>query len=81
MTKKEREEQEKIEYLQKIVNKEIKYDKRKENLVLSFIFNILASNTVMNRYNRSKYGNIEKDETIGITECINYIAMKMKEED
>lgn len=30
MTKKEREKQEKIEYLQEIVNKEIKYDKRKE---------------------------------------------------
>ncbi len=30
MTKKEREKQEKIEYLREIVNKEIKYDKRKE---------------------------------------------------
>ena len=82
MTKKEKEkqEQEKIKYLQEIVDKDIEYDTRKEHLVLSFIFNILASNTVMNRYEFSRYGSIEKNNTIGLTECINYIGKKLKEE-
>lgn len=77
MTKKEREKQEKIEYIKSIVNEEIKFDKRKEELVLGFIFNILTSNTVMNRYECSKYGNINKDETIRLTDCINYVGMKL----
>ena len=80
MTKKEREKQEKIEYLREIVNKEIKYDKRKEELVLGFIFNILTSNVVINRYSCSRSGNIIDNNTIGITECINYIGRKLKEE-
>ena len=82
MTKKEKEkqEQEKIKYLQEIVDKDIEYDTRKEHLVLSFIFNILASNTVMNRYEFSRYGSIEKNNTIGLTECINYIGKKLKKE-
>ena len=77
VTKKEREKQEKIEYIKSIVNKEIKFDKWKEELVLGFIFNILTSNTVMNRYEYSFYGNIDKDETIRLTNCINYIGMKL----
>lgn len=76
MTKKEK--QEHIEYIKSIVNKDIKFDKRKEELVLGFIFNILTSNTVMNRYEWSFYGNIDKDETIRLTDCINYIAIKLK---
>ena len=43
MTKKEK--QEHIEYIKSIVNKDIKFDKRKEALVLGFIFNILTNNT------------------------------------
>lgn len=80
MTKKERERQEKIKYLQEIVDKDIEYDKRKEHLVLSFIFNILVSNPVMNRYEFSRYGSIEKNDTIGLIECINYIGKKLREE-
>lgn len=75
MTKKEK--QEKIECIQSIINKDIKFDERKEELVLDFIFNILTSNTVMNRYEFSKYGNIEKDEMIRLTDCINYIGNKL----
>lgn len=77
---KEQERQEKIKYLQEIVDKDIEYDTRKEHLVLSFIFNILASNSVMNRYEFSRYGNIEENDTIGLTECINYIGKKLREE-
>lgn len=77
MTKKER--QEHINYIQDIVNENIEFDKRKEELVLGFIFNILTNNTVMNRYSFSKYGNIDKDELIGLTECINYIYKKLEE--
>lgn len=75
---KEKERQEKIEYIKSIVNKEIKFDNRKEELVLGFIFNILTSNTVMNRYEYSFYGNIDKDETIRLADCINYVGMKLK---
>ena len=80
MTKKERERQEKIKYLNEIVDKDIEYDARKEHLVLSFIFNILASNIVMNRYEFTRFGNIEENDTIGLTECINYIGKKLREE-
>ena len=48
MNKKEKERQEKIKYLQEIVDEDIEYDNRKEYLVLSFIFNILVSNPVIN---------------------------------
>ena len=81
MTKKEKEKQEKIKYLQEIVDEDIEYDTRKEHLVLSFIFNILVSNPVMNRYEFSRYGNIIENDTIGITECINYIGKKLREEN
>lgn len=75
MTKKEK--QEHIEYIKLIVNKDIKFDKRKEELVLGFIFNILTNNTVMNKYEYSRYGNIEKDETIRLVDCINYVGLKL----
>lgn len=77
MTKKEKEKQEKIKYIKEIINKDINFDTRKEELVLGFILNILTSNTVMNRYKYSLYGSIEKDETIRLADCINYIGMKL----
>lgn len=76
MTKKEK--QEHIEYIKSIVNKDIKFDKRKEELVLGFIFNILTNNTVMNKWSWSMYGNMEKNETVRLADCINYIACKLK---
>lgn len=79
MTKKEK--QEHIEYIKSIIKQDIKFDERKEELVLSFIFNILTNKTVMNKYSFSQYGNIEKNETIRLTDCINYIALKLKLKD
>lgn len=79
MTKKEK--QEYIEFIKTIINKDIKFDKRKEELVLSFIFNILTNKTVMNRYEFSRFGNIIENDTIGITECINYIYKKLNRGD
>lgn len=76
MTKKEK--QEKIEWLNKIVNENIEFDNEKERLVLDFIFNILTSNTVLNRYEFTRYGNIMENKDIGITECINYICKKWR---
>ena len=76
MTKKEK--QEYIEYIKSIINKDIKFDKRKEELVLKFIFNILTNKTVMNKYEFSRFGNIIENDTIGITECINYIYKKLR---
>lgn len=75
MNKKER--QEKIDYLNKIVNEDIEYNNEKEKLVLGFIFNILTSNTVMNRYTSSRYGNIMENKTVTIKECINYTYKKL----
>ncbi len=77
MTKKEK--QEHIEFIQSIVDKDIKFDKRKEELVLGFIFSILTNNTVLNRYIYTQYGNIEKNEVVRITDCINYIYKKIEE--
>ena len=79
MTKKEK--QEYNEYIKSIINKDIKFDKRKEELVLSFIFNILTNKTVMNKYEFSRFGNIIENDTIGITECINYIYKKLNRGD
>ena len=45
--------------------------------MLGFIFNILTNKTVMNKYEYSRYGNIEKDETITLVDCINYVGMKI----
>ena len=81
MNKKERERQEKIEYIKSIINKDIKFDERKEELVLGFIFYILTSNTVMKRYEYSMYGNMEKQGTIRIADCINYIGLKLNLKD
>lgn len=77
MTKKEK--QEHIEFIQSIVDKDIKFDKRKEELVLEFIFNILTNNSIINKYIYSQYGNIEKNEIVRITDCINYIYKKLEE--
>ena len=77
MTKKEKKEH--IEFIQSIVDKDIKFDKRKEELVLGFIFSILTNNTVLNRYIYTQYGNIEKNEVVRITDCINYIYKKIEE--
>lgn len=79
MTKKEK--QEYIEFIKTIINKDIKFDKRKEELVLGFIFNILTNKTVMNKYEFSRFGNIMENDTIGITECINYIYKKLNRGD
>ena len=79
MTK--REKQEHIEYIKSIVNKDIEFDKRKEELVLGFIFNILTNNTVMNKWSWSMYGSIERGETIRLTDCINYIGSKLNLKD
>lgn len=79
MTKKEKEMQEKADYLNKIINEDIEYDDEKEELVLNFIFNILTSNTVMNRYCSTRYGNITENKDISIKECINYVAKKIIE--
>lgn len=79
MTKKEK--QEHIEYIKSIVNKDIEFDKRKEELVLGFIFNILTNNTVMNKWSWSMYGSIERGETIRLTDCINYIGSKLNLKD
>lgn len=79
MTKKEK--QEHIEYIKSIVNKDIEFDERKEELVLGFIFNILTNNTVMNKYSWSMYGNIENGKTVRLTDCINYIGSKLNLKD
>lgn len=79
MTKKEK--QEHIEYIKSIVNKDIEFDERKEELVLGFIFNILTNNTVMNKYGWSMYGSIEREETIRLNDCINYIGSKLNLKD
>lgn len=78
MTKKEKERQEKLEWLNKIVGENIEFDNEKERLVLGFIFNILTSNTVLNRYEFTRYGNLIENQDIGIKECINYIGKKWR---
>lgn len=75
MTKKEQKEQ--LEYIKSILNENIELDGEKEMRTLGFIFNILTSNSVMNRYVTTRFGNIEDNDTIGIAECINYIGKKL----
>lgn len=77
MTKKEKEKKEKEEFIKAILEKEIVFDSKKEEMTLSFIFSILTSNSVTNRYIFTRYGNILEDQTVGLTECINYIGKKL----
>lgn len=72
MNKKER-----TEYIISIINEDIEFDKEKEELVLGFILNILTNNTVMNRYEWSSYGNLKTDKKVKLTDCINYIGLKL----
>lgn len=80
MTKKEKEQKEKLEFLNRIVNEKKNFTKKQEDLINSFIFNILCSNIVLNRYEMSKFGNIMKNETVTIYDCINYLGNKIKED-
>lgn len=81
MTKKEKEQKEKIDFLGSIVKEKKKFTKKQEDLINSFIFNILCSNIVLNRYEMSKFGNIIENETVTIYDCINYLGNKIKERD
>lgn len=76
MNKKER-----TEYIISIINEDIEFDKEKEELVLGFILNILTNNTVMNRYEWSSYGNLKTDKKVKLTDCINYIGLKLNLKD
>ena len=76
MNKKER-----TEYIISIINEDIEFDKEKEELVLGFILNILTSNAVMNKYEWSLYGNIKTDKKVKLTDCINYIGLKLNLKD
>lgn len=78
MTKKEKKE--KIEFLNSIVNEKKDFTKKQEELINSFIFNILCSNTVFNKYEMSRFEDIINDETVTIYDCINYLANKVKED-
>lgn len=72
MNKKER-----TEYIISIINEDIEFDKEKEELVLGFILNILTNNTVMSRYEWSSYGNLKTNKKVKLTDCINYIGLKL----
>ena len=76
MNKKEK--QEKIEFLNKLVNEKRDFSDEQKRLINNFIFNILISNTVMSRYKQSKYGNINQD--VSLYDCINYWGNKLMEE-
>ena len=68
MTKKQKEKQEKIEFLNRILNRKTKYSDKQIEMIEGFIFNIITSNTVMNRYESTLYGNIVENETIKLEE-------------
>ena len=82
MTKKQKEEQEKIQWLNELINEKREFTKEQERYIKNFIFNILCSNTVLNRYENAKYGNTIKDydNCITIYDCINYWGNKLKED-
>lgn len=78
MNKKQKEEQEKIEFLNNLINEKRDFSEEQKRLINNFIFNILISNTVMSRYKQSRYGNINQD--VSLYDCINYFGNKLREE-
>lgn len=80
MTKKQKEKQEKIEFLNRILNRKTKYSDKQIEMIEGFIFNIITSNTVMNRYESTSYGNIVENETIKLYDCIEYLGNKIRGE-
>lgn len=79
MNKKQKEEQEKIEFLNSIINEKKEFTKEQKGLIEHFIFNILCSNAVLNRYEMSQFGDITKGKTVTIYDCINYFGNKLKQ--
>lgn len=80
MNKKQKEQQEKIEFLNKLINEKRTFSEEQKGLINNFIFNILTSNTVINRYGQSKYGNITNNQDVTLYDCINYFGNKLREE-
>lgn len=60
LTKKEKEQKEKIEFLNSIINEKKEFTKEQKGLIEHFIFNILCSNIVLNRYEMSEFGDYFK---------------------
>ncbi len=81
MTKKEKEKKKKIEWLNNLINQKREFTDGQEILIKHFIFNILCSNAVLNRYEQTRFGNVVEnyDECITIYDCINYLGNKLKE--
>lgn len=80
MNKKQKEEQEKIEFLNNLINEKRDFSEEQKRLINNFIFNILISNTVINRYGQSHYGSIENNQDVTLYDCINYFGNKLREE-
>lgn len=80
MNKKQKEQQEKIEFLNKLINEKRTFSEEQKVLINNFIFNILASNTVMNRYGQFHYGSIKSGQDVTLYDCINYFGNKLREE-
>lgn len=84
MTKKQKEEQERLEFLNKIANRKTEFTEEQIQMIKSFIFNILVNKTVMNRYEMSTYGDTlamlrgEKNKTVNIYDCIEYMSNQIK---
>ena len=75
-----KQQQEKIEFLNKLVNEKRNFSEEQKRLINNFIFNILISNTVINRYGQSHYGSIENNQDVTLYDCINYFGNKLREE-
>lgn len=80
MNKKQKEKQEKIEFLNNLINEKRNFSEEQKELINNFIFNILISNTVINRYGQSKYGNITNNQDVTLYDCINYWGNKLRED-
>lgn len=84
MTKKQKEEQERLEFLNEIANRHTKFTEEQKEMIQHFIFNIIVSKTVMNKYETSTYGDTlamlrgEKNKTINIYDCIEYMSNLIK---
>lgn len=79
MNKKQKEQQEKIEFLNNLINEKRIFSEEQKKLINNFIFNILISNTVINRYGQSRYGKLENNQDVTLYDCINYFGNKLRE--
>jgi len=77
MAKKKREEQ--LQFINDLIKDKKEYTEKQKHLMEYFLFNIICSNSVLNRYEFSTFRDLSTEESVDIYDCINWLGNKIKE--